>query len=78
MGSRKLAVVSLLAFSRHAGARVAEVGFLLILFTGIWLTVSEVGPPILTRFRRVVVGVALALSGALLIVATHWGHFGYP
>jgi hypothetical protein len=68
--------MSLLAFSHHAGIRVAEVGFLLILFSGIWLTVVEVGSPVFARFRRVVATVALALSGALLIVAVHWGHFG--
>ena len=70
--------MSLLAFSRHSGARTAEIGFLLILFAGIWLTVLEAGPPSLVRFRRVVAGMALALSGGLLIVAIHWGHFGYP
>jgi hypothetical protein len=26
--------------------------------------------------RRIVAGVALALGGLLLIIATHWGHFG--
>jgi hypothetical protein len=48
---------------------MAEVGFL---FSGIWMTVVEVGPPMLVRFRRVVASVALALAGALLIVAVHW------
>jgi hypothetical protein len=28
------------------------------------------------RQRRIVAGVVLAISGLLLIVATHWGHFG--
>jgi hypothetical protein len=26
--------------------------------------------------RTIVAGVALAIGGLLLIVATHWGHFG--
>jgi hypothetical protein len=26
--------------------------------------------------RRIVAAVALALGGLLLIIATHWGHFG--
>ena len=68
--------MSLLALSRHAGTRLAEVGFLLMVFSGIWLVVVEVTPTILVRLRRVVAGLALALSGALLIVAVHWGQFG--
>jgi hypothetical protein len=26
--------------------------------------------------RMIVAGIALALAGVLLIIATHWGHFG--
>jgi hypothetical protein len=26
--------------------------------------------------RTIVAGIALALAGVLLIIATHWGHFG--
>jgi hypothetical protein len=28
------------------------------------------------RARKIVAGVALAVGGVLLIIATHWGHFG--
>jgi hypothetical protein len=28
------------------------------------------------RLRTIVAGIALALAGILLIIATHWGHFG--
>jgi hypothetical protein len=69
--------MTLLAFSQHAGTRVAEVGFLLILISGIWLTVAELGSPKWFRLRRDVASIALALAGALLIVAVHWGHFGH-
>ncbi len=65
-----------LGFTHHTGIRLAEVGFLLMLFAGIWLAVAQ-----MTRFRfgharTIVAGVALALGGLLLLIATHWGHFG--
>jgi hypothetical protein len=64
------------ALAHHTGTRLAEFGFLLILFAGIWLAAAQ-----LPRFghstaRTVVAGVALALAGLLLIIAVHWGHFG--
>jgi len=68
--------VGVLGFSQHAGTRVAEVGFLLLVVAGTWSLVVELGPPVLVRFRRVVASVALALGGVLLIVAVRWGHFG--
>jgi len=30
----------------------------------------------LAAARRIVVGLAFALGGLLLIIAIHWGHFG--
>ena len=57
--------------SHHTGTVVAEVGFLLALFAGVWFAAAQWAP-----WRSVVAGSALAISGALLIVATHWGHFG--
>jgi hypothetical protein len=66
---------TMLALSRHAGIRLAEVGFLLILFAGVWLVAADVPRLALGRARRIVAGAALAVAGALLIVATHWGHF---
>jgi hypothetical protein len=62
--------------SGHTGVRLAEVGFLLILFAGLWLASAQIPLFKLPRSRAVVAGVALAISGVLLIIATHWGHFG--
>jgi hypothetical protein len=62
--------------ARHTGVRLAEVGFLLVLIAGIWLAASQL-PQLRWRTTRVVVaGLALAVAGILLIIATHWGHFG--
>ena len=60
--------------SPHTGARLAEVGFLLIALAGLglWARASGRGRRESTAF----VGLALAAAGVLLIVATHWGHFG--
>jgi hypothetical protein len=68
----------LLAMSAHTGARLAEVGFLLILFAGVWLIAAEIPRLGLSRLRTIVAGVALAVAGLLLIIATHSGHFGQP
>jgi hypothetical protein len=65
-----------LALTHHTGIRLAEIGFLLILFAGIWLVAAELPMFGLSKARRIVAGTALALAGALLIVATHWGQFG--
>ena len=43
----------------------------LFIAAGLWLALP--GP----RFAKTsVAGIALAVAGGLLIVATHWGHFG--
>jgi hypothetical protein len=68
-----------LGFAHHTGTRLAEIGFLLVLIAGVWFAAAEI--PQLNalkwgQFRTIVAGVALAIGGALLIVATHWGHFG--
>jgi hypothetical protein len=65
-----------LGITKHTGIRLAEVGFLLILIAGVWLAVAESFPNKWRRLRIIVSGVLLASAGALLIVATHWGHFG--
>ena len=65
-----------LALSREDGARVAEVGFLLILIAGVWLVASQIPRLGFEHARIVVSGVLLAAAGVLLIVAVHWGHFG--
>ena len=67
-----------LAMSAHTGVRLAEVGFLLILFAGVWLVAAEIPRLGIHRVRMIVAGVALAVAGLLLIIATHSGHFGQP
>jgi hypothetical protein len=66
----------ILGFAVRTGVRVAEVGFLLILFAGVWLAAAQIPQMRFTTGRTIVAAVALALAGVLLIIATHWGHFG--
>lgn len=69
--------MTLLAITRHNGLRIAEVGYLLLIVAGVWYVAAQV--PRVFRFaaaRRAVAGVALALAGVLLIVASHWGAYG--
>jgi hypothetical protein len=65
-----------LALSEHTGRHLAEIGFLLILFAGVWLAVAQVQRFKFATARTIVAGIALALAGVLLIIAVHWGHFG--
>jgi hypothetical protein len=62
--------------SPKTGVTLAEVGFLLILFAGIWLAAAQIPAFKIPTERTIVAGIALALAGVLLIIATHWGHFG--
>lgn len=62
--------------SHKTAVVLAEVGFLLILFAGIWLVAAQIPAFKNPTMRNIVAGVALALAGLLLIIATHWGHFG--
>jgi len=66
----------ILGFSRHTGNRLAEVGFLLFVFAGIWLAAAQIAWFRYAAGRTIVAGLALALGGVLLIVAVHGGHFG--
>jgi len=66
----------LLGFAHRTGVRLAEIGFLLVLFAGVWLTAAQIPQLKFGTGRTIVAGVALAIGGALLIVATHWGRFG--
>jgi hypothetical protein len=69
-------VTLILTFTHHAGIRLAEIGFLLVVFAGVWLAAAQVPRFKFGTARTIVAGVALALGGLLLIIATHWGHFG--
>jgi hypothetical protein len=68
--------MNLLALTQRTGLRLAEIGFLLILFAGVWLVASQIPKLKLGTARTIVAGIALAIAGVLLIVATRWGHFG--
>ena len=65
-----------LAITRHTGRDLAEVGFLLMVIGGVWLAATQLPQPRWRALRTIVAGVALAAGGVLLIIATHWGHFG--
>jgi hypothetical protein len=71
--SRRLAM-SILAITNHNGIRIAEVGFLLGAIGGAIVALGAFIP--LMRVWNFLAGVALAGSFVLLIVATHWGHYG--
>lgn len=64
------------AITPATGIKLAEIGFLLILIAGVWLVAAEILALRLQRVRRIVAGTALTVAGVLLIIATHWGHFG--
>ncbi len=49
---------------------------LFLLFAGVWLTAAQIPRFKFGTARTIVAGVALAISGLLLIIAIHWGHFG--
>ena len=60
----------------QTGRTLAEIGFLLILFAGIWLVAAQIPLFKMATARTIVTGIALAVAGVLLIIATPWGHFG--
>lgn len=62
--------------THHTGRRLAELGFLLVLFAGIWFAAAEMPQFKFASGRSIVAGLALAVAGLLLIIAIHWGHFG--
>jgi len=66
---------TVLGLAPHTGVRLAEVGFLLILFAGVWLVAAQIPFFKMATARTIVAGMALTLSGLLLIIATNWGHF---
>jgi hypothetical protein len=64
------------AFSHQTGVTLAEAGFLLILFAGVWLVAAQISILKMPGTRMIVAGIALSCAGVLLVIATHWGHFG--
>jgi hypothetical protein len=66
----------MVAFAHATGITLAEVGFLLILIAGVWLVAAQIPALKIPVARTIVAGIALAIAGVLLIIATHWGHFG--
>jgi hypothetical protein len=63
-------------FAHQTGVKLAEVGFLLVLIAGVWLVAAQIPQLKMGNARTIVAGVALAIGGLLLIIATHSGHFG--
>jgi hypothetical protein len=75
-GTRMAPMDNVVAMGHHTGIRLAEVGFLLIVFAGVWLAAAQIPRLKLGTARTIVGSIALAIGGVLLIIATHWGHFG--
>jgi hypothetical protein len=48
------------------------------LFAGLWLVAAQISAFKIRTERTFVAGIALALGGLLLIIATHWDGFGRP
>ena len=65
-----------LTLTRHSGVRLAEVGMLLGAIGGLALLLGGFAP-FGKRMGQMIGGLALAVGFALLIVATHSGHFGH-
>jgi len=64
-----------LTIQKHTGVRLAELGELLGVIGGLALLLGGL-TPFGKRMGQTIAGVALVVAFALLIVATHSGHFG--
>jgi hypothetical protein len=42
----------------------------------LWLAAAQIPQLKLSTARTIIAGIALAIGGLLLVIATHWGHFG--
>ena len=73
---KNVTMVSVLALTAHTGRDLAEVGFLLMVIAGVWLAATQLPQPSWKALRTIVAGILIAVGGVLLIIATHWGHFG--
>jgi hypothetical protein len=66
--------MNLLAITNHNGIRIAEVGFLLDAVAGVLFVLGASGSG--KKFWNTLAGLSLLAGSVLLIVASHWGHFG--
>lgn len=68
--------MNLLAYNitPHNGIRLAELGFVLCAVAGALFALAATRP--MGRAGNFLAGIALAAGSVLLIVATHWGHYG--
>ena len=57
--------MTVLALTQHTGSRLAEIGFLLILFAGVWLAAAQIPRLKFGPARTIVAGAALAAAGVL-------------
>jgi hypothetical protein len=74
--AKVLRVAPVVALTHHAGIRIAEVAFLLVVVAGIWLAAAQIPMFRAAGVRTIVAGMALGVAGLLLIIAAHWGQFG--
>ena len=72
--------MNLFAITAHNGIRIAELGFLIGAIGGVTLALSALSRSGTTskkvRAARFFGALAIAAGFALLIIASHWGHFG--
>ncbi len=67
--------MDLLAITVHNGIRIAEVGEALGAIGGAVLVLGAV-TPFGRKSGNFLGGIAIAVGFLLMIVATHWGHYG--
>lgn len=66
--------MTIFAFTRHTGVRIAEIGFALIALAGVLLTLGQVSRS--GRTGTVAAGVSLAAGAVIILIAIRWGSFG--
>lgn len=66
--------MTMFAFTRHTGVRIAEIGFAFMAIAGVLLAVAPVRR-VGTR-EAVAGGIALVIGAVIVLVAIRWGSFG--